>query len=134
MAIKFSFFGKKTLSKRAAALLDEINQSKGVETIKEAKQALSKRAAAILDEINQSKGVETIKEVSKLVTESLGMEAEETKIPEAPPTMSKRIVSRTKKININYLMQVAVHLIQFSTETLQGGINFIYGAFNYLYL
>ena len=97
MAIKFSFFGKKTLSKRAAALLDEINQSKGVKTIKEAKQALSKRAAALLDEINQSKGVETIKEVSKLVTESLGMEAEETKIPEAPPTMSKRIVSRTKK-------------------------------------
>ena len=70
MAIKFSFFGKK---------------------------ALSKRAAALLDEINQSKGVETIKEVSKLVTESLGMEAEETKIPEASPTMSKRIVSRTKK-------------------------------------
>ncbi len=124
MASKFSFWGKKALSKRAAALLDEINQSKGMETIKEAKQALSKRAAALLDEINQSKGmetikeakqalskraadlldeinqskgVETIKEVSKLVSESLGMEAEETNIPEAPPMMNKKIVSHTKK-------------------------------------
>jgi len=88
---------KQALSKRAAALLDEINQSKGMETIKEAKQALSKRAAALLDEINQSKGVETIKEVSKLVSESLGMEAEETNIPEAPPMTNKKMVSRTQK-------------------------------------
>ena len=62
MANKNYFWNKKTLSKRAQALLEEINQSKGVQSVKESGQALSKRAQALLEEINQSKGVQSVKE------------------------------------------------------------------------
>ena len=47
MANKNYFWNKKALSKRAQALLEEINQSKGVQSVKESGQALSKRAQAL---------------------------------------------------------------------------------------
>jgi len=72
MANKNYFGGKKALSKRAAELLEEINQSKSVQTVKETGQALSKRAAELLEEINQSKSVQTVKEISDFIGVFLG--------------------------------------------------------------
>jgi len=46
MALKNYFGRKKALSKRAQALLEEINQSKSVQSIKKAGQDLSRRAQA----------------------------------------------------------------------------------------
>ena len=72
MGIKSFLKRKKTLSKRASELLEEINQSKSMQALKDSSQVLSKRASELLEEINQSESVKNLKEKTELIAHSLG--------------------------------------------------------------
>ena len=77
MGIKSFLKGKKTLSKRASELLEEINQSKSMQALKDSSQVLSKRASELLEEINQSESVKNLKEKTELIAHSLGFPADD---------------------------------------------------------
>ena len=68
MGIKSFLKGKKTLSKRASELLEEINQSKSMQALKDSSQVLSKRASELLEEINQSKSMQALKDSSQVLS------------------------------------------------------------------
>ncbi len=68
MGIKSFLKGKKTLSKRASALLEEINQSKSMQALKDSSQVLSRRASELLEEINQSKSMQALKDSSQVLS------------------------------------------------------------------
>ncbi len=65
------------LSKRASELLEEINQSKSMQALKDSSQELSKRASELLEEINQSESVKNLKEKTELIAHSLGFPADD---------------------------------------------------------
>jgi hypothetical protein len=73
--------------------LEEINQSKSVQSIKKAGQDLSKRAQALLEEINQSKSVQSIKEATDSAANFLGIQTED----EEPPTIKAEETKPTRK-------------------------------------
>ena len=77
MGIKSFLKRKKTLSKRASELLEEINQSKSMQALKDSSQELSKRASELLEEINQSESVKNLKEKTELIAHSLGFPADD---------------------------------------------------------
>jgi len=77
MGIKSFLKRKKTLSKRASELLEEINQSKSMQALKDSSQVLSKRASELLEEINQSESVKNLKEKTELIAHSLGFPADD---------------------------------------------------------
>ena len=68
MGIKSFLKRKKTLSKRASELLEEINQSKSMQALKDSSQVLSKRASELLEEINQSKSMQALKDSSQVLS------------------------------------------------------------------
>ena len=94
MAFKNYFGRKKALSKRAQVLLEEINQSKSVQSIKKAGQDLSKRAQALLEEINQSKSVQSIKEATDAAANFLSIQTED----QEPPTIKVEEIKPARKI------------------------------------
>ena len=94
MAFKNYFGRKKALSKRAQALLEEINQSKSVQSIKKAGQDLSKRAQALLEEINQSQSVQSIKEATDAAANFLSIQTED----QEPPTIKVEETKPARKI------------------------------------
>ena len=94
MGIKSFLKRKKTLSKRASELLEEINQSKSMQALKDSSQVLSKRASELLEEINQSESVKNLKEKTELIAHSLGFPADDPadhgiKIKEPPYSENK---------------------------------------------
>ena len=68
MGIKSFLKRKKTLSKRASELLEEINQSKSMQALKDSSQVLTKRASELLEEINQSKSMQALKDSSQVLS------------------------------------------------------------------
>ena len=94
MALKNYFGRKKALSKRAQALLEEINQSKSVQSIKKAGQDLSKRAQALLEEINQSQSVQSIKDATDAAANFLNIQTED----QEPPTIKVEETKPARKI------------------------------------
>ena len=90
MGIKSFLKGKKTLSKRASALLEEINQSKSMQALKDSSQALSKRASALLEEINQSESMQALKDSSQALSKGASALLEEINQSESVKNLKEK--------------------------------------------
>ena len=100
MGIKSFLKRKKTLSKRASELLEEINQSKSMQALKDSSQVLSKRASELLEEINQSESVKNLKEKTELIAHSLGFPADDPVDHGVKIKESSRAENKKKNISI----------------------------------
>ena len=90
MGIKSFLKGKKTLSKRASELLEEINQSKSMQALKDSSQALSKRAAELLEEINQSESMQALKDSSQALSKGASELLEEINQSESVKNLKEK--------------------------------------------
>ena len=90
MRIKFFLKGKKTLSKRASELLEEINQSKSMQALKDSSQALSKRASELLEEINQSQSMQALKDSSQALSKGASELLEEINQSESVKNLKEK--------------------------------------------
>ena len=100
MGIKSFLKRKKTLSKRASELLEEINQSKSMQALKDSSQVLSKRASELLEEINQSESVKNLKEKTELIAHSLGFPADDPVDHGIKIKESSRAENKKKNVSI----------------------------------